>query len=115
MFFVAICWDRAGVGEARERAHPHHLHYMAQHASHVEGGGPLENSDGGTIGTLFFLNFDSEADVRAFLEEEPFHTAGCFEASIVRRYRQMQPAVQADAGQVSAAEADLELKQSGIT
>ena len=115
MYFVAVCWDRPNVGQLREKAHSNHLRYKKEHSSHVQGGGPLEDVNGNTVGTLFFLDFTREEEALMFLENEPFHQAKCFGSSLLRRYRQMQPAAASNYGQVTADEAELELRQQGMT
>ena len=76
-------------------------------------GGPMEDDDGGIVGTIFIINAADRAAALTFTKEEPFHKAGVFEAFILRRWRQMQPEVIAGANASSATEGSNQLKEEG--
>ena len=113
MFFAVVCWDRPGVGELREKTRPAHLEYLKRYAGTIHAGGPFENADGGIAGTLFIIDVPDEASARAFVDNEPFHKAGVFESSRLRRWRQMQPEVEPGADDAVARAGQVRLKQEG--
>ena len=113
MYFVILCFDQPHVGELREKTRSAHLDYLKQHADAMHLGGPMEDDDGGIVGTIFIVNFPGRAAALAFTQEEPFHKAGVFEAVIVRRWRQMQPEVVPGANAVSNKEGSLQLREEG--
>ena len=76
-------------------------------------GGPFENDEGGIVGTLFIIDVENRAAAVAFTENEPLHKAGVFESVVIRRWRQMQPEVVPSANAISAAEAEMQLKEEG--
>ena len=113
MFFAILCFDKPGVGELREKTRAAHLEYLKEHESAIHLGGPFENDEGGIVGTLFIINAPSRQAALDFTQSEPFHRAGVFESVLVRRWRQMQPEVEAGANASSAKEAILQLKEEG--
>jgi len=114
MYFAVVCWDRPNVGELREKTRHTHLQYLKENADKMHLGGPFENADGGIVGTLFIIDVADEAEARAFVENEPFHKAGVFESSRLRRWRQMQPEVVADADAITDRAAEVQLKQEDV-
>ena len=113
MYFIILCFDQPHVGELREKTRPAHLEYLKRHHDLMHLGGPMENDDGGIIGTIFIVNVADRAAALAFTKEEPFHKAGVFESIIVRRWRQMQPEVVPGANASSAIEGSNQLKEEG--
>ncbi len=100
------------MGELREQTRGPHLAYLKAHHAVMHLGGPMENDQGGIVGTLFVVNVENRAAAEAFTQEEPLHRAGVFESVVVRRWRQMQPEVEPVAN--TAREAALALKQEGM-
>lgn len=76
-------------------------------------GGPLENDEGGIVGTILIVNVEDRAEAQAFTDNEPFHKAGVFETVMVRRWRQMQPEVSPGANASTEREGGLQLKEEG--
>jgi uncharacterized protein len=113
MYFAILCFDKPSAGELREKTRPAHSDYLKQHAKQMHIGGPFENDEGGIIGTLLIVNVENRAAALAFTENEPFHRAGVFESTIVRRWRQMQPEVEPNANASTAIEAGMQLKEEG--
>ena len=114
MFFAIVCWDRPNAGELRERTHHSHLEYLKTHADRMHVGGPFESAEGAIVGTLFVIDAVDEADARAFVDAEPFHKAGIFESSRLRRWRQMQPEVTPGADRAVDRAAEVRMKQEHI-
>jgi uncharacterized protein YciI len=113
MYFAILCFDKPGAGELREKTRPEHLAYLKQHHDQMHLGGPFENDEGGIVGMLFIIDVENRAAAVAFTENEPFHKAGVFESVVIRRWRQMQPEVVPGANAISAAEAEMQLKEEG--
>jgi len=113
MYFAILCFDKAGVGELREKTRAAHLDYLRQHKAVMHLGGPFEGDEGGIVGTLFIINVPDRRAALDFTEAEPFHKAGVFEAVLVRRWRQMQPEVEEGANASTARESVLQLKEEG--
>lgn len=113
MYFAILCFDRPGVGELREKTRAVHHEYLKQHNTAMHLGGPLENDEGGIVGTIFIVNVADRAAAMDFTENEPFHKAGVFESVIVRRWRQMQPEVVPGANASTEHEAENQLIEEG--
>lgn len=69
-YFAIVCWNRPGVGELREQTRHRHLQYLREHTAKMHLGGPFENADGGIFGTLFIINVATQAEARAFIDNE---------------------------------------------
>ena len=114
MFFAVTCWDRPNAGELREKTRVAHLDYLKRHADLMHVGGPFESADGAIVGTLFIIDVPDEAAARAWVAGEPFHQAGVFEESRVRRWRQMQPEVEPGADEAVARAGRIRLEQEDV-
>ena len=85
--FVLSCRDRAGALDVRMGAREAHLAYVRENAAKVRMGGPYLGPDGGMIGSLLILEAESEADVRAFADSDPYKLAGLFERVEITPFR----------------------------
>lgn len=92
MAFHLFCMDDPGKPGLRERIRARHLEYMIAHRERILFGGPLKADDGVmSVGSAFALDYETRAEVDAFLADEPYSQAGLFESVVVRRIAMMVP------------------------
>jgi uncharacterized protein YciI len=67
--------------------------HMAAHLAHVEANmarlavaGPLRDADGAVCGSLLVVHGEDEADVRAFMAQDPYFAAGVWAQIDVRAF-----------------------------
>ena len=72
----------------RDKHLAEHQAYLEEHASSIVVRGPLLDEDGKqSIGSVYLLDITNMDAARAFIENEPFYKAGCFETTIFHRWR----------------------------
>jgi len=72
------CLDKAdGGAEARAAARPAHLAWAAALPG-IRMAGPLLNPNGGMVGSVFLIEADSLAEVKALHAQDPYVTGGVF-------------------------------------
>lgn len=72
MPFHIHCYDDPAKPGLRGKLRAVHLEYMIAHKADILFGGPLKDTDGASIGSTFALNYDTRAQVDAFLAAEPY-------------------------------------------
>ena len=78
--FIVYCRDKPGAVDVRMANRPAHLEWAGGFAGRIAMAGPMFAEDGETFaGSLFVIEFDSEAEVRAWAAEDPYAKAGLFE------------------------------------
>ena len=90
MFFTVIARDKSGQAELRNRLRPAHRAWLREPGEHpivVRLGGPFLGADGEMDGTLLVVEARSEADVRAFLAQDPYCCNQLFETLEVREWQ----------------------------
>lgn len=86
--FVLICHDRPDALEVRMGAREAHLAWVAEHLDVVRRAGPILDAKGQMAGSLFILEVEDEAAVRAFHAQDPYVKAGVFGRVEILRWRQ---------------------------
>ena len=90
MIFAILLMDRPGTAQLRIEARPEQRAYLAKQAERMAFAGPLSSEDGKTIvGSLLGMDFQSRADVDAWLKDEPFTKAGVYEKPIIHVFNNM--------------------------
>jgi uncharacterized protein YciI len=65
-----------------------HIDYMKSRLDIILAAGGLPgDADGATIGALYIIESETEAEARAFIEADPFAAAGIFTSVTIRRWR----------------------------
>lgn len=78
--YIVYCRDKPGAVDVRMANRPAHLDWAKGFADRITMAGPMFAEDGETfVGSLFVIDFDSEAEVRAWAAEDPYAKAGLFE------------------------------------
>jgi len=92
MPFHIYCIDDAAKPGLRERMRWTHLSYMIAHRDRILFGGPIrDEANSRSIGSAFALNYDTRAEVDAFLAAEPYCTSGVFSSVSVHPMQVMVP------------------------
>lgn len=76
--FVLRCRDRKNSLKLRLATRAAHLDYVGAAKVKVLLAGPTLDADGNPDGSLFILEANDERDVREFVENDPYETAGLF-------------------------------------
>lgn len=63
-----------------------HRTYVWRHDERIRLVGPLLDAEGNQSGSFYIFEADTEADVRAWLENEPFVKAGVYRDLVIRRF-----------------------------
>src|SRR5690606_36221929 len=84
--FVISFVDKADSLSLRASNREAHLAYMAA-SGRVRLGGPYLNADGDPMGSLIIVEAQDEAEVRAFMKDEPYNKAGLIPQFDVRPWR----------------------------
>ncbi len=77
--FVLRCLDKKDSLELRKATRAAHLDYVAAAPLTVLVAGPMLDAEGNPNGSLFILETTDEAEVRKFVENDPYEKAGLFE------------------------------------
>lgn len=92
MPFHIYCMDDPGKPGLRQKTRAEHLRYMIDHKDRILFGGPMRvDVDGPVVGSAFALDYQTRAEVDAFLANEPYYRAGLFESVVVRAIAVMVP------------------------
>lgn len=80
--------DKPGSLDLRDATRAEHLAYLKQHTSKILAAGALLDDDGtGGHGGVIILDVDDRASAEAFINGDPFTTAGLFASVEVTRWR----------------------------
>lgn len=82
-----------GIPELRARVRPDHKQYLERARDRIAFAGPLLGGGGDEdfVGSLLVIDFDSEADARAWLEGEPFTRAGVYGERRMHAFQSLWP------------------------
>ena len=92
MPFHIHCHDDPAKPGLRAQLRVIHLEYMIAHKRDILFGGPLKDAQGRSIGSTFALNYDTRAEVEAFLAQEPYTQNGLFISTEINAMAVMVPA-----------------------
>jgi uncharacterized protein YciI len=87
--FVIMAFDKPDSTALRlENRNDHVAYVLAQDT--VKTAGPFVSDDGETmLGTLLLLDVDTREAAQAFVDNDPYHKAGLFEAVEIRRWNHL--------------------------
>ncbi len=88
MLFAAICTDKPDHLGTRLDNRAAHLAYLEAHPGRVKAAGPFLDAEEKPCGSLLILDFADSAQVRTFLENDPYAKAGLFASTDLRAWRQ---------------------------
>lgn len=92
MRYLLVCHDKPDSGPLRLATRDAHLAYVGTHAGRIRLAGPLLEDDGERMrGSLFILDVDDLAAVRAFNEADPYTRAGLWQSVEIHAFRQVLP------------------------
>ncbi len=88
MEWMVKCRSKPGTGELRERTLPAHQRYLDTFAAETWFSGPMFNDDNtAAIGSFRLIDLRSRADVRRYIDEDPYTKADIFAAIEILRWR----------------------------
>ena len=86
--FLINARDKAGALSVRMENRPAHLEWAKEYADRILMGGPVLAEDGETFaGSTFVVEFDTLADAKAWVQEDPYARAGLFETVEIRPFK----------------------------
>jgi len=92
LLFAVLCYDKEDSQSVRVDNRPNHLKYLNSYLDEIHTAGPILGCDSETpIGSLLILDFDTEADVRSFIESDPYNEAGLFKTITIHPWRKVFP------------------------
>jgi len=92
MHFVIMCQDKPGQAETRAAHREAHFAHLDHYADYIIEAGPLMAEDGShSVGSLLIVNFEDRSSAEKFIQADPFHKAGIFEAVLLRPYKKILP------------------------
>ena len=90
--FAVECKDKANFLQVRLDNRAAHLEFLGAHPEKVILAGPLLTDDHQSpVGSLLVLDFDTRAELDAFLAQDPYAKAGLFERVEVLPFRKVLP------------------------
>jgi uncharacterized protein YciI len=93
MRYILFCEDKADSEALRLANREDHLAWAATQTATIKLAGPMLSDDGEhMVGSLFILEADSIAAVRAFNRADPYSRAGLWGNVVIRPFRQVIPA-----------------------
>jgi hypothetical protein len=84
---MLACFDKADSLDLRMATREAHLAWARERHGKIRMAGPMLSEDDQMAGSLFFLEAESEAEVRAFNADDPYTQAGLFDRVEVKRFR----------------------------
>jgi len=92
MLYLLMCEDKPDSQSLRLATRDAHLGYVGNNAESIRLAGPLLGDDGERmVGSLFLIEADSDDDVRAFHDQDPYTQAGLWGNVVLRPFRQVLP------------------------
>ncbi|MDF1794440.1 MAG: YciI family protein [Thalassobaculaceae bacterium] len=78
MIYVGYFKDKEGGLSTRLEARPEHFRFVIENKDRFVFGGPLRDSNGQPVGSMYAVHADSLEDARAFIGSDPYMKAGLF-------------------------------------
>lgn len=82
--FAIIAYDREGSEDARAQHRDGHLAHFKAHSDKLAVAGPMSGSN---TGSLVIYRAQSEEEARAFIEGDPFYSAGVWDRIEVMQFK----------------------------
>ena len=87
--YVIMAFDKPDSEALRLENRAEHVAYVLAQGG-VKTAGPFTSDDGETmIGTLLLLDVATRQEAQAFVDNDPYHKAGLFEAVEIRRWNHL--------------------------
>lgn len=91
MHWMIKCRSKPGTGELRQATIPAHKAHLEKYREETWFSGPIYSDDGASaIGSLRFIEFPGRAAAVAYIDADPYSTAGIFASVDIQRW---QPAL----------------------
>lgn len=88
MPFIIETFDKPGHQAVRQAHRPAHLNFLDTHKHLLLACGAKLNDDGSDQGAgLYVVDLDTREAAQAFIEADPFFTAGLFDKLTITRWR----------------------------
>ena len=87
MQFVIEAQDKPNAFDLRAATRQAHLDYLKEQDAILLAAGPFLDAEDRMIGSLLIVDVASEAEARAFAENDPFAKARLFASTTVRKWR----------------------------
>ena len=85
--FTVSCRDRPDAFDLRARTREAHLAYLAERGDAVRLGGPWQDEEGRSVGSLLIVEAGDLAAARALADADPYAQAGLFASVQVEPWR----------------------------
>jgi uncharacterized protein YciI len=85
--YVLMCFDKPGALDLRMATREAHFAYVRGNPIKMRLGGPFLNAAGEMVGSLIFIEAESQAAAEAFSAEDPYAKAGVFERVEIRPWK----------------------------
>ena len=76
---VVLAWDSPGSAEPRERLLDEHFAHIASIVERISVAGPLKDTGGANIGSLFVLDVSDADEAERLFKSDPYFAAGVWE------------------------------------
>lgn len=88
MHFMIYCTDKPGSFDLRTTNRKKHLDFLEKNKNNIFVVGPTLTEDGeGMNGSLLIVDFPDRAAVNAFVDADPYTSAGLFESVNIKRWK----------------------------
>jgi len=85
--YVLACFDKENALDLRMATREAHLAWARDQHGRIRMAGPMLSESDTMAGSLFFLEAEDEAEVRAFNAEDPYTKAGLWDRVEIKRFR----------------------------
>lgn len=85
--YVLACFDKENALDLRMATREAHLAWARDQHGRIRMAGPMLSESDTMAGSLFFLEAENEAEVRAFNAEDPYTKAGLWDRVEIKRFR----------------------------
>jgi len=85
--YVLACFDKENALDLRMATREAHLAWARDQHGKIRMAGPMLSESDTMAGSLFFLEAENEAEVRAFNAEDPYTKAGLWDRVEIKRFR----------------------------
>ena len=91
MRYVITCKDKPNHFPVRIENRPAHVAYLEAHLDNMLCAGPTLDSGGNPSGSVLILNFNSLADAKTWVAQDPYAKAGLFESVTITAWKKVFP------------------------
>jgi len=92
MLFAIFCTDKKDHLQVRQDNRPAHVEHLKSIGAHLIFAGPTLADDNESMnGSLIVVDFDTRAEVDAFVQRDPYGQADLFASVVVRPWKKVLP------------------------